>query len=149
MTRQTCCGNTSDLNSQLAIAQFLEEGNVRLAWHVFLASANNIRNPCSIEILVDLLNKLDAATFALDPIPEEMAQTITEAEFTHNTSNKLENALSLFVTHQPRTQTYLLGALATRLLRLHKFFGEPTPRSKTARELQDHHKDLCTVHIHA
>ncbi len=151
MTR-ACLQNSGNENYQLTITHLLREGNVRLAFHIFLAAANKIKNPCSLAILTSLLAKIDAdfQKRGFEPIPENAGQIMTENELTFKTSNKIENALSYFVKKVPGSaEIYTLDVHALRILRLYESFGEPKPASTTAQEIASYRPNLCLVHIHA
>jgi hypothetical protein len=87
--------------------------------------------PCSTEFLRDRLVAIDSAaeaTHRWDPIADDATGTMSENELTFETSNKLENLLSRFVTQLPG-ETYILDAGCLRILRLYRHYGEPKPRA--------------------
>lgn len=142
-----CLENATDKNYLLVIDQLLREGRENAAFHIFLAAANNLKSPPTKETLIALLDKIDSAV-GLAPIDENSDLVLTEFELVHETSNKLENALSLF--EEPNDKMFSvvrLHANARRVLRLYRMYGEPSPRSQTAQEIGVEKPDLCLKHI--
>lgn len=143
--------NATDENCQLAIDQMLREGNVAAAYHIFLATANNIKSPPKKETLVALLKKIDEASSAQTSSSPKtktvVSSKITETDLVHNASIKLENALGYFLEVRTGPETFELTPEAACLLRLYKRYGEPAPRSETAREIGFPRPNLCLVHI--
>jgi hypothetical protein len=80
------------------------------------------------------IDRAAAATHRWDPIADDATGTMSENELTFETTNKLENLLSRFVTQLPG-ETYILDTGCLRLLRLYRHYGEPsqhTPATQTA-----------------
>lgn len=142
-----CLENATDENCHLAIGQLLREGRENAAFHIFLAIANNLKNPPKKETLIALLGKIERAA-GLAPIEEKSGYVINESDLVHGASIKLENALGYFIEPtDTRLGVIPIQTNARRVLRLYRLYGEPTPRSQTAREIGVQKPDLCLKHI--
>jgi hypothetical protein len=129
--------NTKDHLWQLAITKRLNEGRIDLAWHNFMNAALSTTFPCTTEFLRVLLVAIDSAaasTHHWDPIANDARGTMPKDELTFETSNKLENLLSRFVTQLPG-ETYILDAVCLRLLRLYKHYGESKSHHTSATQM--------------
>jgi len=119
---------------QKVIATRLQQGRIDLAWHNFMNAVLSTSFPCSMEVLRVLLYAIDEAAMTAhhwNPLKEDTTGVMHEDELTFETSNKLENMLSRFVTQLPG-EAYILDTDCLRILRIYKHYREPKPRVSQA-----------------